>query len=161
MNLLDATRITARAYPGGIEALAQRLGKSPDTLRHELSGHAQFKLGLEDACDITQLAQQTATPGALGALNAFAANCACMVVPLPPALDLGNDECLRGVAMASQEFAELLQTTMHGLADGHITDNELRAFERANGEMLASLQALALSLAARNRAGKKGEGGHA
>lgn len=154
MNILDAAALTVRDYPGGTAAMAQRLGKSVHSLRHELTGDGTAKLGVLDAEQITHFAQQVHAPNALAYINALCANVGGMYVPMPAALDLTSDDCLRGLGESAKEFAELCAIVSKSLADGSISDNELADIERASGELMASIQSLGVALSARNLAGK-------
>lgn len=52
---LDTLRLMADRYPGGRPAIALRLHKSDETLRKELAGTPGFKLGQQDAKDISMM----------------------------------------------------------------------------------------------------------
>ena len=156
MNLLDAARDLARNYPGRLAAMAQRLGKQPDTLRHETAGAPMYKLGIEDAQEMTLFALEVKQPNALGILNAFAANCGCMVLPMPQVLNLSGSECMRGLGETAHEFAELCTEVAESMQDGKISDNELKKIEHETSQLMAALQALNAAAVANNKATKKG-----
>lgn len=157
MNSLDAAFHLARAYPGGKEALAARLGKSPHTFRHELTGDGTAKLGLIDAESMSMFALQMKMPNALAILNSMAANLGQMVLPLPQVMDLAGGDCMRGLATSAREFAELCADVTGSLADdGRISDNEMARIERSSAELIAALQSLNAAVAAANKASKPG-----
>lgn len=156
MNTLDAAFHLARAYPGGKEALAARLGKSPHTFRHELTGDGTAKLGLIDAESISMFALQMKMPNALAILNSMAANLGQMVLPLPQVMDLAGGDCMRGLAESAREFAELCADVTGSLSDGRVTDNELARIERSSAELIAALQGLNAAVSAANKASKPG-----
>jgi hypothetical protein len=158
MNLLDAARNLARNYPGRLAAMAHRLGKQPDTLRHETSGAPMYKLGIEDAQEMTLFAQEVNQPDALAILNAFAANCGCMVLPMPKVLNLSGAECMRGLSETSREFAELCSAVASSMQDGKISDNELKKIEHETGQLMAALQGLNAAAVSNNKATRQGVG---
>lgn len=154
MNLLDSVRRMVRAYPGGLEAVAPRLDKSPSTLEKELRGAPGFKLGAEDAAEISAMCFDLGTEHARAYANAFAARVNCLLVPLPPSIDTKCPIAMQALAEASRESAELISEACNSLSDGKVSDNELRRFDGALGELLASAQALRSAMATINSEGK-------
>lgn len=148
MSLRDAAFNTVHDYPGGSVSLAPRLGKSPTSLSHELTGTGTAKLGLLDAEKIILLT------GDLRILEAMATDCGQMLVPLPAATILMDDDCMLRLADTAREFGELCKEVGGDLADGKISDNELKRFEKERSELIASLHALSESLARRNAESK-------
>lgn len=149
MNLLDAARRLAKGYPGGIDALANRMHKSPTTLRHELSGASGYKLGAEDLEEMTLLAIGAHQHNALVALATMNANCGQMAIPLPQALAASDDDCMRQVAGVAKEFSDLVQAVSDRGADGEISANDLSAIDKELTELVASVHALRESLGRR------------
>lgn len=147
MNSLDAARYLMRAYPGGAESLAPRIDKDPSTLRHEVAAHAKYKLGLQDAEAMTQMALEQRVPNALAILHAFAANCGAMVVALP---DQGNvgEPTFSDLANAAKEFAEFMAVCANAAADGRVTGNELRDIDRELGHLITCAHRVRNGLAA-------------
>ncbi|WP_157979213.1 phage regulatory CII family protein [Rhodoferax ferrireducens] len=148
MSLRDAAYHVVHDYPGGASSLAPRLGKSSTYLSSEVAGTGTAKLGLLDAETITYLT------GDLRILSAFATNAGQMLVPLPLAGDLPNDDCMLRLADSAKGFGDLCKEVASDLADGNITDNELTRIDRECGALIAKLHALRGSLAKRNLAGK-------
>lgn len=151
MNLHDAARELAKHYPGSYSAMAQRLGKHPDTLRREVNSAPGFKLGLDDAEDMTHFALEARQDNALILLAAFAANCGQMLMPLPAA-GRGCDECMARLAALAREFSDLVGEVSADLSDGDVSDNELRRIEGKGGEVITALQSLLASVHSRNQA---------
>jgi len=149
MSLRDAAFNVVHDYPGGSVSLAPRLGKSHASLSHELTATGTAKLGLLDAEKITILT------GDLRILEAFATDCGQMLVPLPDATVLMDDDCMLRLADTARAFGELCKEVGGDLADGKINDNELKRIDRESGELIASLHALRESLARRNAEGKR------
>lgn len=149
MHLRDVAFNVVHDSPGGAVSLAPRLGKSHTTLAHELNGTGTAKLGLMDAEKITLLL------GDLRILQAYAANCGQMLVPLPDATVLQGDDCMLRLAESVKEFSDVCREVGTDLMDGSINDNELQRIDRECGELIASVHALRESLARRNREGKR------
>ncbi len=154
MDLRDSVRLQVRAYPGGVDAIAARLQKSPETLRKELAGAAGFKLGADDAAEISAMCMEVGLPDAHAFITAWAARMGLFVIPLPDGTLMNGDECMQALADASREMHELMAEVMASLADGSVSDNELQRTDRAAGELVAKVQTLRKVLAARNAAGK-------
>lgn len=149
MHLRDVAFNVVHDSPGGAVSLAPRLGKSHTTLAHELNGTGIAKLGLIDAEKITLLL------GDMRILEAFATNCGQMLVPLPAASVLAGDDCMLRLTDSVKEFADVCKEVAGDLADGTISDNELRRIDRECGELIASVHALRESLARRNVQGRR------
>lgn len=149
MNLRDVAYNLVHDYPGGASSLAPRVGKNAVTLSHELHGTGIAKLGLLDAEKITELT------GDLRILQAFAANCGQMLMPLPgDDLSAGSD-CMLRLAATVQGFGSMCAEVGISLVDDTISDNELARIDRECGQLIAKLHALRVSLAQRNQCGKR------
>lgn len=150
MNVLDAAFHTVHDYDGGAEALALRLCKSPNTLRHEVRPprDSTAKLGLLTAIEIMEFS------GDLRILNAMCARLNC-TPPVPlPCVDDENGVTSRHVAVVAQEFSELMAEVARDACDGEITDNELARLERSFNEMVAAGQHMLGHFRQLNAAGK-------
>jgi len=154
MNILDAARRMARKYPGGVEALALRLDKAPSTLEKEVRGAPGFKLGADDAHEMSKMCHEVGMVDPLAFLTTWAAGMDCLVIPMPPTVGVDGAECMKAVAAAASEASEMIAEACAALADGKVTDNEMRAIDGAIGEMVSSAQALRRTMAAINEAGK-------
>ena len=86
MDVLDSVRRAVRHYPGGLDAVALRLGKSPSTLEKELRAAPQYKLGAMDAAEIAAMCTQLGTPHALDYPTRLAEHCGATLLPLPQGL---------------------------------------------------------------------------
>lgn len=148
MNTLDAAFNLVHDYPGGAESLGPRVGKNATTLNHELKRTGTAKLGLDTAEKITLMT------GDLRILQAFATNCGQMLLPLPCIDSQPVDDCMAKLGDTAREFGELCQEVAQDLADGSISDNEMRRIDRASGELIATLHSLRESLARRNVQGR-------
>ena len=156
MNVMDAARLVARDYPGGIEAVAGRLGKAATSLRHELDpGYRTAKFGLADAVLLTELTREMAGGPDLRIVTAFAAEVGAMLIPLPEfAGGAGDMAAMTDAVREFGEFGEYVARVGESLADGRVTDNELADTERELGQMVQAAQKLQAMLRARNQAAK-------
>lgn len=153
MNVMDAARLVARDYAGGVEAVAARLGKAATSLRHELDpGYRTAKFGLADAVLLTQLTREMVGGPDLRIVTAFATEVGAMVIPLPEIASGATD--MAAMTSTMREFGEYVARVGEVLADSRVTDNELADTERELGEMVQAAQRLQAMLKARNQAGK-------
>ncbi len=153
MNRLDACLQLARRYPGGIEALASRLHRRPDTLRKELTGVEGYKLGVDEEETIVALCQAAGVRDALAPLTAAAANAGALLLPLP-AVPAGEQPSLQRLAEAAREFGEFAGALAQAEADGAISANERRRIEREGGELVAAIQAVMAAVAREQEASR-------
>lgn len=150
-HVLDAAYHLGQAYPGGVEALAARLGKNAITLRHELNGTGFAKLGLQTAVDLSVLSKDHRI------VNAFAAECGGMFVLLAESLG-GDSAAMHRVAVLAKEFGEVVATVTEAAADGEVSANELARVEREWAELVAAGQALVAHMRAKHEASRPGGG---
>lgn len=143
--VLDAAYALVRAYPGGSCSLAPRMGKSATSLSHEVKGTGFAKFGLDDAVVSTVLS------GDLRILNPFAAECECMVLPLP-SQDAPEGSSMACVAKLAREFSELVGMVTDAESDGRITANELARVRKEWSMMVAAGQSLLNQLQAQQEA---------
>lgn len=154
MNIMGALRAMARAFPGKVAGLALHLHKAESTLDKELRATGNFKLGVEDAVEITVACHDAGLPEAREFVTALAARLDCLVLPMPAASGVCDDQCLQAVAVASREMHELMTEVMQALADGRVCDNERVRVERGAADLVSAVQALLQLMASRNEAGK-------
>jgi hypothetical protein len=141
---LDAAYHVVHDYePNGAESLAPRLGKSPTTLSHEVKPPptSMAKLGLVDAVKISDLT------GDMRILHAFAEAVGhrAVKVEIPEADSL--PDLVVAMSCFAKETAEALLAMHEVLADGRITENEIKRFEKEVGDIAPA----ACSLVARMR----------
>lgn len=153
MSVVDAARRLAQRMPGGIAAQADRLGKTATTLRHQLANFAGYRLSLGDAELITQFAIEQRVDNPLEIINAMAASCGAVVVPLPGMYE-GAGSTMEDLADAAKEFAEFVTAAATAAADGHVTENELREVQRELSHLIGKGQRVVASLDAIHRRGK-------
>ncbi len=139
----DAAYRLARAYPGGVQSLAPRIGKNATTLTQEVSGTGTAKLGLQTAVDMTLMAKSVGVATALDILNTFATECDCVVIPHPAAgmSPTNVPEMFHRLATLSKEFADFLGvTSKHSTVDG-LSDNQKAAILKEGAELMSAAQA--------------------
>lgn len=141
---LDAAYHVVHDYePSGAESLAPRLGKSSTQLSHEVKPPpgSLAKLGLVDAVKITDLT------GDMRILHAFAEALGhrCVQVSIPEIDNAGS--LLEDVRRFSKEASEAMAAIHQAIADGKLTENEIRRCEKE----IADVAPVACSLVARMR----------
>lgn len=152
-TVLDAARCVAEDYPGGAHALAARIDKPGSTFAHELAGAGGAKLGLKTAL------QMSTRTGDMRILNAFAAECGAMVLPLPVLSIDAGDDALQMMGDMAREFADVAVAYSAALADGNVTANELANLGRQWGELEVVAQRMLAHAQALHEAAKpKGDG---
>lgn len=158
MNTLDASKLQANHYPGGIEVLALRLGKSAETLRKELDGHPNFKLGLLAAVAISDMCMEAKSAHCTAFINVIAAasggfvRLPVLAAPPPRALQAS-------LAAAMREISDVVMAVTRGDSDDKISDNDLHESVTEIHEARAALQQLEQCLRSKNAAGKPQGGG--
>lgn len=154
MNTLDAAHQLARDYPGGVEALAPRLGYSAHTLRHQLTRQGAAKLAGTDMELMTQFALEVGMDNPLRILTSFAENCRAIVFMLPPEATVDVDDTLKGLAEAARAFSDFVGTVATAIADAKVTANELKEIDRRLSALVGHGQAVQARLAAIHQAGR-------
>jgi hypothetical protein len=150
MDVITAACNVAEDYVGasgkGARALAVDIDKNPVTLSHELNETGGAKLGLRTAVKMTRRSRD------LRILNAFAQECGCMVLALPEALQLEGSAAMQDLGHTAKEFADVVAEVSARIADGEISENDLRAIEREWGELVAAGQGMVARLRAKRDA---------
>lgn len=152
MNRRDAGLHLAMRYPGGIEAVAPRMGKRPDTLRKELTGVHGYKWGIDDEELLIAICLAAGVKDALAPITAAAVNAGAMVIPLPSMEAAGSS--FQAVASTAREFGEFMGTMADAAADGRITGNEVKRIDREASELVAAVQRCVSDMHALHEAGK-------
>lgn len=144
LSPLDAAYHVVHDYEGGAPALAQRLAKPVATLNQELRPPpgCNAKLGLKTAVAISELT------GDHRILFAFAQQLGYRCVRAEHLANITNGELLRAVSVFLKETGEAMTAVNQALEDGHITENEVRHFEK----QVADIAPAAVALAERLRA---------
>ena len=134
LDVRDAAYHTAHCFPGGVPALAQRMGMSQNTLAHKVSlNNDTHHLSLREAVTMQEVSQDTRI-------------CQAMCAALGGVfVDLGCDNkstTMAQVMHMAAEFGEVLGSVNEAVADGQVTPNEMQECERQAAELMAALNAV-------------------
>ncbi len=154
MNIFDASRRMVGNYAGGIEAVAPRLNKSPETMAKELRNANGFKWGAEDARLLTEMCVEERVPNATAYAEVVARAAHCRLVPLPTMPDLPLSNAVSTIAATSQAVHKLIGEACDDLSDGVISDNEFARIDRLFGEVASQMHTMRRAFLALNQTGK-------
>ncbi|TCS37468.1 hypothetical protein EDC30_104272 [Paucimonas lemoignei] len=141
INQHDALYRVARDYPGGIEALAQRLTKTAPVMYNKLrpgiqTHHASF----EETTEIIELCVQANVKDAMLPAYAFAWRLGHVMVPVPRVDNVPDEELTQNVCKTMKEFGDVASCLYQSFAnDGDIDANELESFEKEFQEAIAAM----------------------
>ena len=153
MNLLDSLRRAVRHYPGGLDAVAVRLGKSPSTLEKELRGAQQYKMGADDAAEIAAMCAQLGTEHALEYPTRVAEAVGCTLLQLPAGHFAPRCAVTaQGLAKLMHEFSDVVSAAAQADADGEISRNEMADVQKHWAELVATGQQFLRHLEAKHEA---------
>lgn len=138
MNTIDAAHRICAEFPGGAEALAQRLHMRPAVLRAKCNPNgpangSTYHLGIIDA------GRMQAVAGRFDILHAFADECGHVAIPLP---DAHGENLPHALAKTCAEFGDYLREVDTAMSDGRITPNEVKRLETNLTEMIAAAAGL-------------------
>ena len=150
MDLLDSLRRAVRHYPGGTDAVAARLGKSPSTLEKELRGAPQYKMGAVDAAEIAAMCVELGSAHGVEYPTRVAEAVGGMLVLLPAGQDGSDAVTGQALAQLMREFADLVTAATSADADGQISKNELADVRAKWAALVADGQGLMRHLDAKH-----------
>ncbi len=140
MNQHDALYRIARAYPGGIEALAARMGKSPNTLRNKLRPEiATHAMSFEEVSEVLEFCEGAKVKDALQPLRAFNARHGMAAFRMPEVDDQDDEQLLGTVYRVMKEIGQVAETVSVALEDGRITVQELDLIEKNFAQGMSAL----------------------
>lgn len=144
MNITDALYRAVHSYAGGSESLAPRMGMRASSLDHKVSPtYPGAHCSPEEMVAICELT------GDHGPLQALALRLGYALLPLAKYEGSQADaELVRQLATSVREFGEFISEISTDLADGKVSDNELRRIEHELADMMGAAQSL-YGLAAR------------
>jgi hypothetical protein len=150
MNQHDALYTVARAYPGGLDALALRMGISANVLRNKLApGIASHYPSFEETSEIIELCHEAGVKDALAPVHALLLRhgMAGFVVPSPE--QVASDDLSQTVCRVMGQVGGVANAVSQALLDGVVTYVEADLIERefqgaltALGEWRAKIRAL-------------------
>lgn len=146
MNIQDAAHMLGHEYPGGAQALADRMGINRAVFNSKLNPNtATHHLTLVEALRMQQLA------GRFDILYAMAEALGFVCVPLPS----DSPESLeRDIAHACKEFGEYIAEVTGSIEDNNVTPNEVKRCQKELADLVGAanhLQAKLASMAVRKR----------
>lgn len=130
MDILDAACHTAHDYPGGTNALAQRMDVNPNTLAHKIDpSKTTHLLGLKEAVLMQKFS------GDKRITHAMCAALGGVFIEIE-SNDLGCS--LKEVSRMISEFGETINEIQSSVSDGVVTKNEMARCEKEVAELLAA-----------------------
>jgi hypothetical protein len=152
-NQHDALYKVAREFKGGIEALAQRMGKTAPVLYNKLRpGITTHHVTFEEVSEIVELCQEVGVKDALLPIHALNMRHGLVAFPFPQAVDVTDIDLAQTICRAMKEFGDVAASISESLNDGNISDADLEKIEKEFQESLAALGELRQRV--RHRAGK-------
>jgi hypothetical protein len=156
-NVKDVLYQLACDYPGGLEALAQRMGSKAQHLRNRMGPQIASEPSLRDLSLTIEYSQEAGKKNALDPLHALCWQHRGIFVPLD---ELGevSDECiLKATAHVMQHLGEVTSAVSEALEDNHITDREADQIESRVRRVIAATCSLFARIKGRARkdAGKR------
>lgn len=136
-NVLDAAFHTAHDFPGGVPALAQRMGDvSPNVLNKKITPKIEtHHLRLDESVKMQSIS------GDFRILQAMAFSLNHVAIALPDIPELGDMGLLDGYMNIMRKFGELSARFQAAYADGDIDQDEFDAIAHevnaVQGELLA------------------------
>lgn len=140
MSAKDATYRLAHSYPGGVDALAARMGIPAQSLRNKVNPNGTAHTYIEDVEAMTVFSQDPQIAQALAL--------ACGHVCIPVMAGKGGDLATE-IAAVGKEFGDVMQATIKALADGRVTSRELADFDKQFAEHISAAVRLRTELASR------------
>lgn len=130
INVFDALYMAARKYPGGVEALAARLGIASSTLYGKLRpGIETHKLQAEEMIHILELCQDAGVAEADLALGAFNWRFGRISIQLPKG-GKGHEELMAQLLMVMKSEGDLASEIQVALRDERINTREINTLEK-------------------------------
>lgn len=148
-SVIDAAYLLVRQYPGGIAALAARLGKNPQVLAHKTNPNRRdFNLSVEEAVEIQAMA------GDYRILFAMATDLGFRCVKLEADIDRGG--VMENLSASVADMGNLMTSVSSSIADGLVTNPEMADIDNRLAQLQNHLVELRGHLAANNRELKEG-----
>lgn len=152
MNPQDALYVAACAYPGGLEALAHRMGKSAHVLRNKLRPAIDtHHTSLQEFSMVLDFLAEARQPDADLPLQALCWRHGFVPVRLPEG-DVDGDGICRQMLAKVREDGELAAAIERALGDSRIDARELDRIERSAMESLVAHLVLLEKVRAKARA---------
>lgn len=152
MNVLDAAFMAAREYPGGIEALAARLGTYSRVLRKKLATSGETRnLTLDEFSELIDRCEEARGRSALLPMRALAWRHGGVFIRLPEPERVDSDAFLAEIIHTAREQGDVIREIEWALADdGKLDARELARVERKIHEAISAQLALLEAAKARS-----------
>jgi hypothetical protein len=140
MNQHDALYKVARAYPGGLEALAARLQVSVNVLRNKLApGIETHYPSFEEMSAIIDLCQEAGVKDALLPLHALLARQGMAGFLVPEPREFTDDDLSQTVCRVMSQVGNAAEAVSEAMMDRVITTREADLIEREFQAALAAI----------------------
>ena len=148
MSVRDAAYDTVHSYPGGAMALAVRMGMNGMLLSHKVNPNnvGKYDLTLTEAVRAQQFTENYSI------MHTMARDLGHICIQVQ---ETDLQDVNKTVIDTVKEFADFLQASSASLADGNVTDNELRTVDRELSEVVQKCNQLRATLASMNAAVKR------
>lgn len=138
MSLEDEIYRRAHAYPGGIAALAPRMGLKETSLRHKVS--PTYPTAHLSPRELVMLIEFCG----FGPLHSICAELGHAAIPLPR----GSGRVAEGIARSMREVGEALTVAAAAVEDGKVESKEIHRFRKEVIEAIGSLGEVAADMEA-------------
>lgn len=149
MNLTAHLYRAAHNFAQGMGILASALGIAESSLQNKVS---ITNPGAH--CSPEEMARILELTGDHGALHALNARLGYVALALHRLSDAADDAAVQLMTSSIKEFGELMAETSADLANGQVSDNELKRITKEGVEAIAAIQQLLAYVQQRNEAGK-------
>lgn len=146
LNPLDALKLACNHYPGGVEALAARIGMSTAVMRNKLSQavtthHLNYP---DQVSDILDCLRDAKVGNWDATLHAFAYRHGCMLVKIPQGeCEFTSNELAELVCKLMTEVGQVAQSISQAFADDmQVSSREFARFDIEVQEALTAISAL-------------------
>jgi len=131
MNQHDALYKIARAYPGGLEALASKMGVSVNVLRNKLApGIESHYPSFEELSVIVEHCHEAGVKDAHLPLHALLSRHGMAAFAIPEPDQVSKDDLSQTVCRVMSRVGDVAEAVSTALLDGVITDAEADLIER-------------------------------
>lgn len=140
MNQHDALYKVARAYPGGLEALAAKLEVSVNVLRNKLApGIDTHHTSFEEFSSIIEHCHEAGMKEALLPIHALLGRHGMAAFLIPEPTEVSTDDLTQTVCRVMSQIGDVAEAVSTALLDGVITDAEADLIEKEFQGALAAL----------------------
>ncbi|TDK62597.1 phage regulatory CII family protein [Sapientia aquatica] len=131
MNQHDALYKIARSYPGGLDALAEKMDISTNVLRNKLAPHIESHYpSFEELSTIVELCAEAGVKDALMPLHALLSRHGMAAFIIPEPEHITDDDLSQTVCRVMSQVGGVAEAVSSALLDGVITDVEADLIER-------------------------------